>query len=598
MKRTSVQNKILTLILPLVAVTLIIMMIVSYKTSFNTQKSFFEFCMEELASKSANEVTMRLKLQREELMWMSKDPAFQSMDEKEYANRLSFYAKEESELFAMIFVVYPDGSYYIADKGFSPNNVSDRRYFKEIINERKDYFMTSPDISKSSGIKKYTLAVPIKRDNNVVGVLCANVSLDNLKQVVADCKFGQNGITYIVDETSLVVGTTYDELAMNFNLLRDGASVYDGLDAVGEAVTKGQAFKGYATEHNSGTVFYTMSRKIDGTPGWFVIGCIPDNELKSSANSNLIVMIIFLVVIIVILIISIVGVLRKTLSSPLKMLSDAVKDISDGYLGRKITYVSNDEIGEMCDRMREMTVKLTNIVNIIKEGSEKLATNSEELSATSQQVMHGSVSQSDNIENLSSTMEEMTSNIEQNTYNAKETNNASQDACNQFNEVVKTINELLNNNKSISDAISIINEIAFQTNILALNAAVEAARAGEYGKGFAVVAKEVRSLAEKSKTAADGIIEMSEKGLRLSEEASSVMQRTIPKIDNTRILVSEITNASMEQNAGANQINNIIQQLNSTVKMNASSSEMLAASAVDLANQAENLRSALDYFKD
>jgi len=127
---------------------------------------------------------------------------------------------------------------------------------------------------------------------------------------------------------------------------------------------------------------------------------------------------------------------------------------------------------------------------------------------------------------------------------------------------------------------------------------VEAARAGEYGKGFAVVAKEVRSLAEKSKTAADGIIEMSEKGLRLSEEASSVMQRTIPKIDNTRILVSEITNASMEQNAGANQINNIIQQLNSTVKMNASSSEMLAASAVDLANQAENLRSALDYFKD
>ena len=91
---------------------------------------------------------------------------------------------------------------------------------------------------------------------------------------------------------------------------------------------------------------------------------------------------------------------------------------------------------------------------------------------------------------------------------------------------------------------------------------------------------------------------MSEKGLRLSEEASSVMQRTIPKIDNTKILVSEITNASMEQNAGANQINSIIQQLNSTVKMNASSSEMLAASAEDMANQAENLRSALDYFKD
>ena len=133
---------------------------------------------------------------------------------------------------------------------------------------------------------------------------------------------------------------------------------------------------------------------------------------------------------------------------------------------------------------------------------------------------------------------------------------------------------------------------------MALNAAVEAARAGEYGKGFAVVAKEVRSLAEKSKVAADEIIEMSRKGLSLSEEASSVMQQTIPKIENTRVLVNEIANASMEQSIGANQVNDIIQKLNGTVKINASSSEMLAASAEDLAHQAENLRNAINYFSD
>jgi len=98
--------------------------------------------------------------------------------------------------------------------------------------------------------------------------------------------------------------------------------------------------------------------------------------------------------------------------------------------------------------------------------------------------------------------------------------------------------------------------------------------------------------------AADDIFELSRKGLTLSEEASSVMQQTIPKIENTRVLVNEIANASMEQSVGANQVNDIIQKLNGTVKINASSSEMLAASAEDLARQAENLRNAINYFSD
>ena len=112
-----------------------------------------------------------------------------------------------------------------------------------------------------------------------------------------------------------------------------------------------------------------------------------------------------------------------------------------------------------------------------------------------------------------------------------------------------------------------------------------------------MVAKEVRSLAEKSKTAADSIVEMSQKSLKLSEEASSVMQQTIPKIENTRTLVNEISNASLEQSTGANQVNDIIQRLNFTVKGNASSSEQLAANAEELASQADSLRDAINYFK-
>lgn len=218
------------------------------------------------------------------------------------------------------------------------------------------------------------------------------------------------------------------------------------------------------------------------------------------------------------------------------------------------------------------------------------------MSDSSRLLSLGANGQASSIEEISSTMEEISSNIELNRQNAQQMEMASTES----NESIKTVAEKsrksIEATKMIAEKITLINDIAFQTNILALNAAVEAARAGENGKGFAVVASEVRKLAENSKSTADEIVNLIQFGLRITEETGEVMANTIPMIENTSTLIKEITVSSIEQNNGTEQVNSAIQQLNSLTQQNALSSEELASRAEELFGQAEKLKKAISFF--
>ncbi|MFP4526037.1 MAG: methyl-accepting chemotaxis protein, partial [Bacteroidales bacterium] len=182
------------------------------------------------------------------------------------------------------------------------------------------------------------------------------------------------------------------------------------------------------------------------------------------------------------------------------------------------------------------------------------------------------------------------------TENAKQTEKISGKASDRISEGNQATQHSVEAMKEIAEKISIINDIAFQTNILALNAAVEAARAGEHGKGFAVVASEVRKLAERSAEAASEIDEKSKSGVGISEKAGQQLEEIVPEIEKTSKLVQEITAASNEMNSGADQVNNAIQQLNQVTQQNAASSEELATGAEELSSQAEQLKQVISYF--
>jgi len=200
-------------------------------------------------------------------------------------------------------------------------------------------------------------------------------------------------------------------------------------------------------------------------------------------------------------------------------------------------------------------------------------------------------------EEVASSMEQMVTNIHLNADNASSTEKISKQAAKEMENVGKYSSESLNYIKEIAQKISIINDIAFQTNLLSLNAAVEAARAGEAGKGFSVVAAEVKKLADRSRLAADDIHKLSKTCVMQTEKSVNSVQVLEPEIMKTVQLVQEITVASAEQETGADQVNNALQQLNQITQKNSSNSQDIAAQANNLADQSNKLNDVISYFK-
>jgi len=255
------------------------------------------------------------------------------------------------------------------------------------------------------------------------------------------------------------------------------------------------------------------------------------------------------------------------------------------------------ENDELMQSLTDMVKATANIISEFQTAANNISASSQQMSSTSQQMSQGATEQASSAEEVSSSMEEMAANIQQNTDNAQQTEKIAINAAEGINSVNSAAGETLKYMQDIAEKVSIIGEIARQTNILALNAAVEAARAGEHGKGFAVVAAEVRKLAERSQVAAVEIDLLTKNSVKATDESGRLLAAIAPEIGKTAKLVQEIAAASIEQNSGADQVNNAIQQLNQVTQQNAAASEEMATSSEELAGQAEALLEMISFFK-
>jgi len=304
-------------------------------------------------------------------------------------------------------------------------------------------------------------------------------------------------------------------------------------------------------------------------------------------------------------------VITRSITVPISISVKIAQTVAQGDLTSRIEVSGKDETSQLLRALKHMNERLAEVVGRVRSGSESIATGAAQIAAGNTDLSQRTEEQAASLEETAASMEELTSTVKQNTESARQGNTLAANASDiaqrggdVVGRVIETMHAISASSGKVAEIISVIEAIAFQTNILALNAAVEAARAGDQGRGFAAVAGEVRTLAQRSASAAKEIkglithsVDRVKAGSVLVEEAGTTMGEVVLAVKRVSDLMGEITAASLEQHTGIEQVNTAVAQMDKVTLQNAALVEEASATAQSMAAQSNTLREIVSIFR-
>ena len=448
----------------------------------------------------------------------------------------------------------------------------------------------------------------------VIGTLAVSSDLTvfqaGLGKQVAEARFFDTGGVYVVDprgKTSEAVFVLHPNAAGKpVTAVNPQAGAF--LDALA-AASDGRVDGAAPLLDGATSGRWALMRKAKS--GVWVVAELSQAESTSRHWSNMILIWGLLALATVALGVALFVVVRRTVSQPLGELTTVVKAVADGDLTQSFQSERKDEIGALVREVEGMRVRYQMALSQVRESVDSIGTASAEIASGNMDLSTRTEQTSSNLQRTASSMATLTATVRQSADAANQANRLAASAAEVaarggavVGQVVTTMDDINQSSRKIADIISVIDGIAFQTNILALNAAVEAARAGDQGRGFAVVASEVRSLAGRSADAAreiKGLISASvdrvTSGTTLVQNAGSTMNEIVQSVQRVSDIIGEISSASAEQSDGIGEINDAVAQLDQMTQQNAALVEESAAAADNLKEQAQRLTQAVSVFR-
>ena len=512
---------------------------------------------------------------------------------------------EAAGSFAKVYVGYPDKRFVTSKpQGVPADYDPTARPWYTKAAEAGVPILTSPYIAASTGKLVVTFAEAIGTRGSIQAVAGADVQLDSVVNTVITIKPTPHSFAFLLEGKGLIIAHPDKQLTLKPVSDLDPQLTQQKL---AELVHSGVA----GSMQFNGREGFIQVVPVEGTD-WLLAVVLDRGEATQALTAMLHISIVSAALLIALTVLLLTVMITKALKR-MQIIRDAMLDIAsgEGDLTRRLDTHGVDELAQIGTAFNQFVDKIETVLVEIRAVSESVKVGAHEIAAGNLDLSSRTEEQASALEQTAASMEQLTSTVKQNAANAQQANKLSDSASDVAQkggivvaQVVSTMDSINASSKRIVDIISVIDGIAFQTNILALNAAVEAARAGEQGRGFAVVASEVRNLAQRSAAAAKEIkhligdsVDQVEAGSKLVSQAGTTMNEVVDSVRRVTDIMSEITMASKEQSVGIEQVNQAITQMDQVTQQNAALVEEAAAAADSLQEQATHLAQTVNVFK-